>query len=71
MSELVLGNQVETRVIRMEKPTRKIWLSIRQVDPQVRNIIKPPLELVLERPSRTTNETVENSNETGEASLEI
>ncbi|GJQ14264.1 hypothetical protein GpartN1_g6055.t1 [Galdieria partita] len=51
VSKLTLGDEVETRVIRIDERTRKIWLSIRQVDSQIRNLIKPPLELVLERPS--------------------
>ncbi|EME26441.1 30S ribosomal protein S1 [Galdieria sulphuraria] len=66
-SNLALGDEVETRVTRIDERTRKIWLSIRQVDSKIRNLIRPPLELVLERPSiegENPTEVSANSNET-------
>jgi ribosomal protein S1 len=63
-NNLALGDEVEARVIRVEQTTRKIWLSIRQVDIKVRQLIRPPLQLVLERPTKqpqekTTSETTD------------
>eukprot|EP00871_Galdieria_phlegrea_P001248 jgi/Galph1/2123/GphlegSOOS_G812.1 len=47
---LSLGKEVETRVIRINIPTRKIWLSILQVDESIRRIVMPSKEYIMQRP---------------------